>query len=236
LLSSADTKHIQEVLCISLYYAQAVDPTILVSIGDKATQQAKGTKATMQAVTYLLNYYCATHPTATIQYVTSNMCLHVDSNASYLSVSKARSRSAGFHYLSNNPGVPGKPPKPNDAPPHNGAIITPCQILRKVMSSAAEAKLAGLFHNGKEACPLRITLEELGYPQPPTIIVTGNSTASGIANNTVKQKRSKAIDMRFYWIRDCVQQGRFHIMWKKGSLNQADYFTKHHPAAHHQDI
>jgi hypothetical protein len=42
--------------------------------------------------------------------------------------------------------------------------------------------------------------------------------------------------MHFYWIRDRVQQGQFHIFWKKGIHNRADYFTKHHPAFHHQDI
>ena len=108
--------------------------------------------------------------------------------------------------------------------------------MREVLSSAAEAELAALFHNGKEACPIRICLEELGHPQPPTAMITDNSTAFGIANDTVKQKRSKAIDMRFYWIRDRVRQGHFHVYWKRGSLNRADYFTKHHPASHHQQI
>jgi hypothetical protein len=42
--------------------------------------------------------------------------------------------------------------------------------------------------------------------------------------------------MRFYWIRDRVRQGHFHVYWKRGSLNRADYFTKHHPASHHQQI
>jgi hypothetical protein len=60
--------------------------------------------------------------------------------------------------------------------------------MREVVSSAAEAELAALFHNGKEACPLCITLEELGHLQPATPIQTDNSTASGIANDTVKQK------------------------------------------------
>jgi hypothetical protein len=60
--------------------------------------------------------------------------------------------------------------------------------MHEVVSSAAKAELAALFHNGKEACPLRITLEELGHPQPATPIQTDNSTAYGIANDTVKQK------------------------------------------------
>ena len=80
---------------------------------------------------------------------------------------------------------------------------------------------------------MRITLEELGYPQPPTPLQTDNSTASGIVNDTVKQRRSKAIDMRFYWIRDRVRQGQFFIYWRKGSINLADYFTKHHAPTHH---
>ena len=108
--------------------------------------------------------------------------------------------------------------------------------MKEVLSSAAEAEVAGLFHNGKEACPIRTALEEMGYPQPATPIVTDNSTASGIANDTVKQKRSKAMDMRYYWIRDRVRQGQFIVFWRKGKLNKADYFTKHHPASHHRAI
>jgi len=77
---------------------------------------------------------------------------------------------------------------------------------------------------------------ELGHPQPPTPIRTDNSTAVGLANDTVKQKCSKAIDMQFYWVRDQVPQGQFCILWEKGILNRADYFTKHHPASHHKNI
>ena len=45
---------------------------------------------------------------------------------------------------------------------------------------------------------------------------------------------SKAIDMRFYWVRDRVDQGHFHVYWKPGKTNLADYFTKHHTATHHK--
>jgi hypothetical protein len=57
--------------------------------------------------------------------------------------------------------------------------------MREVVSSAAEAKLAALFHNGKEANPICITLQELGHKQPPTPIQTDNSTATGIANDSI---------------------------------------------------
>ena len=63
---------------------------------------------------------------------------------------------------------------------------------------------------------------------------TDNSTAKGIANDEVSQKRSKAMDMRYYWIQDRTTQGHFLIYWAKGLGNLADYFTKHHPASHHR--
>ena len=70
------------------------------------------------------------------------------------------------------------------------------------MASAAEAKLGALFLNCQEAVPIRITLEKMGHTQPPTPVQVDNSTALGIATGTIKQLKSKAMDMRFYWIRD----------------------------------
>ena len=43
--------------------------------------------------------------------------------------------------------------------------------MREVLSSAAEAELGALFHNGNEVCPLHIKLAELG-PQPATSMTT----------------------------------------------------------------
>jgi hypothetical protein len=42
--------------------------------------------------------------------------------------------------------------------------------------------------------------------------------------------------MRFYWVRDRKQQGHFDIIWKPGKGNLADYYSKHHSAAHHQEM
>jgi hypothetical protein len=76
--------------------------------------------------------------------------------------------------------------------------------------------------------------DKMGHPQPATLIQTYNSTACGIANDTNKQQQPRAINMRFYWVQDRVQQGQFHIYWGLGKLNLANYYTKHHAATHHQ--
>jgi hypothetical protein len=102
------------------------------------------------------------------------------------------------------------------------------------MSSAAEAEIGAVFINAKEGAVLRTTLEELGHPQPPTPMETNNTTATGYSNGTIKQKRSKATDMRFYWIKDRVKQGQFDVYWGPGYQNLADYFTKHHSPELHK--
>jgi len=70
--------------------------------------------------------------------------------------------------------------------------------MKQVLASASEAETGGLFYNGQEATTILTTLLEMGYPQPPTPLQTDNMTAAGIVNRTVKQRRSKAINMRLY--------------------------------------
>jgi hypothetical protein len=63
---------------------------------------------------------------------------------------------------------------------------------------------------------------------------TYNTTATGYSNGTIKQKRTKAMDMRFKWIKDRVKHGQLNVYWGPGYQNLADYFTTHHSPAHHK--
>ena len=140
---------------------------------------------------HFLNY-CATCPDAKIRYNASGMILQIHSDGSYLSCPKARSRVGGHHFLSNI-----------ETPPvNNGAIHTVCKIMTNIMASAAEVEIASIFVNLKEACPTRTCLIEMGHPQPSTPVCVDNTTAVSLVQRTLKQKRSKAMDMRFYWIQD----------------------------------
>ena len=90
--------------------------------------------------------------------------------------------------------------------------------------------------NAQELLPMRTTLEELDHPQPPTPLRTDNSTADGIMNKTIKQRQSKAMDKRFYWVQDRVEQGEFRVFWAPGKNNLADYYTKYHSPATHRRL
>jgi hypothetical protein len=198
-----------------------------------ASQQATATEETAKSVVMILNY-CATYPDAVLLYHKSDMILHVHSDASYLSEPEAKSRAGGHFFVSEKSNSYTTPP--SQLPTNNGAVHTECTKIRTIMSSAAEAEVGSLFINSRAAVGLRSALQEMGHPQPPTPIMTDNSTASGIVNSSIKQRRSRAIDMRFYWVKDRVQQGQFFIFWKPGVVNLANYQTKHHPGSHHKNM
>ena len=225
--------HVQQVVGTFLYYGLGIDLTMLVTLGTLASQQTCPTEATMSEVTWFLDY-CASNPDAVIRYERSEMVLWTVTDASYLSEPRARSRAGALFFLSDLPKDP-KNPK-STSPKQNGIIYAMAKIIPNVMSSAMESEVAGTFMAAKEACPIRVALEEMGHPQPPTPMQADNSTAVGFANNKIKPKRSKAIDMRFHWVRDRVAQGQFVVYWSPGKDNLADYVTKHHPPSHHVNM
>jgi hypothetical protein len=99
-LTATQCLTIQKVTGSVLYYARAVDPTVLMPLNDIATEQTKGTEKAQAATNQLLDYL-ATHPDASIRYHASAMILHIHSDASYILVSNARSRLGGLFFLGN---------------------------------------------------------------------------------------------------------------------------------------
>jgi len=93
-----------------------------------------------------------------------------------------------------------------------------------------------MFINAREAVPTRKTLEEMGHPQPTTPMQTDNSAAHSVVTNNVQPKRTKAMDMRFHWLRCRDAQGQFRYYWRPGTMNLADYWTKHFPGIHHANV
>ena len=224
-LDKAGITRIQQIIGAILYYARCVDITLLMTLSTIAHEQSKATEKTNISVHQMLDY-CATHPNATIRFRASDMILNIHSDAAYLNAPNARSRVGGHFFL-------GWLPEKNLPIRLNGAIHVISTILKFVAASAAEAELGALFVNAKEGRVIRLILQELGHPQPPTPIHCDNSTAAGIANNTVKRQRSRSMEMRYFWIADQVARHQFDVRWHPGQENMGDYHTKTHPTSHH---
>jgi hypothetical protein len=224
--SSIPTKeqqqYTQQVIGVLLYYGRAVDSTILVALSSLASAQAAPTEYTMELIKWLLDYV-ATDPEAILTYESSDMILAIHSDASYLSKASARSRVGGHFFCSSDV----------SDPPNNGAVLNISKILKAVMSSAAEAELGVIYINANEAVPMRQLLAEMGHKQPKTPIQTYNISACGVVNHNIQPRCTKAMDMRFHWLRCRDSQVQFRYYWGPGLKNRADYWTKHHCAAHH---
>jgi hypothetical protein len=108
-----------------LYYARAVDPTVLMPLNDIATEQTKATEKTQAATNQMLEYL-ATHPDATIRYHASDMILNIHRDASYLSVSNVRSRLGGLFFLGN------KSPEQETL---NGSILNVAAVIKNAQAT-----------------------------------------------------------------------------------------------------
>jgi len=199
-----------------------------MAISELSSQQAAPTENTNRRVNQFLDYMW-THPDDISRYRASDMIRNVHSDALYLSAPKARSRAGGYFFL-------GSLPRDGDPIRLNGAIHITCTILKLVAASAAEAVLGALFLNAQEAKIIRLILTELGHPQPATPIHIDNSTTVGIVNSTVKRQRSRAMEMRYFWLLDGEAQEQFQFDWQPGQENLGDYPSKHHTAAVNQHV
>jgi hypothetical protein len=83
-LNKAQKKRIQQIVGSFLYYAQVVDPTILMALLEIASQQVAPTENMMERVNQFLDHMW-THPNAINGYRASDMILNVHSDALYLS-------------------------------------------------------------------------------------------------------------------------------------------------------
>ena len=91
------------------------------------------------------------------------------------------------------------------------------------MASAARAKYGTIFVYAQVYVPIHTTLTEIEWKQGPTDIQVDNFTAVSIATKEFRQNKSKAMDMRFYWINYRIKQGQFRVFWRPGPENLGDY-------------
>eukprot|EP00957_Ditylum_brightwellii_P083735 6364409-Ditylum_brightwellii.AAC.1 len=129
--------------------SRAIDGPALPSLNDIGTQQSAPTQAMIADTEWIMDFF-HTYPNA---------------HAAYLVMPAAKSRIAGYFFLSADP----NPLSYNNAP-HNTPILVECHALKNVVCSAAEGECDGLFHNAQNAVIIRNILQALGHPQQATKI------------------------------------------------------------------
>jgi hypothetical protein len=169
LLPPSELTRIQEITGTLLFYTRAIDSTMLVALGTIASNKSRGTQATAQALTQLLNY-AAAHPDATVRYTASDMYLHIHGDASYLSEAKARSQKPRRWYIL--PKLPTSRPVSNTRPQRH----TSTTQRRHSHHQLHYAERHGIYHRGRTW--RRVPQRSLLCPTPYRTHRYGPSTSS----------------------------------------------------------
>ena len=96
-----------------------------------------------------------------------------------------------------------------------------------VALSSCEAEIMAGSEAAKEAIYLSAFLRELGFDmaEPPPLHMD-NKSAIDLAYNPEHHARTKHIDRRHYFIRECVEEGKLRVPFVATADNVADFFTK----------
>ena len=113
----------------------------------------------------------------------------------------------------------------SDNPKNHGAVIDIAQIIKAVMSLAAESEISALYLNSQQAIPALTCVIEMGHHQLLTMVQTDNTTALGFVLKILQPKVTKSTDMKFWWMHDCSVQEQFCYYWEAGKFNDSDYWT-----------
>lgn len=110
-----------------------------------------------------------------------------------------------------------------------------------VALSSAEAELIALAATVQEVLFLRSLLAEIGFAQTePTMIHVDNQAVISMCTNRSNNSRIRHLDIRYYFVKDCIQNKSVILEYLPSSQMTADIFTKPLPfpsfARHRNDL
>lgn len=95
-----------------------------------------------------------------------------------------------------------------------------------VALSSTEAEYMALSDASRDAIWWRSLLREFGYSPDVTILSYDNKGSGDLARNPCHHKRSKHIDVKHHFVRECVQQSTIHLLQVSTNEMLADLLTK----------
>ncbi|KAL2088069.1 hypothetical protein ACEWY4_016897 [Coilia grayii] len=107
-----------------------------------------------------------------------------------------------------------------------GAVSWLSKKQATVALSTAEAEYVALSQAAQECTWLTRLLSVLGMDATPVVILEDNQGAIAIGKNPVDHSRTKHIDIRYHYIRECVQKGQIQLQYCPTDDMKADILTK----------
>jgi hypothetical protein len=114
----------------------------------------------------------------------------------------------------------------------NDSLISWCSQKKKTISlSSCESKFIAATATARQALWLRnLLLEITGKEQQLVTLYVDNNSAIALMKNPVFHGRSKHVDIKYHFIRECVERGKIAVRRVCTDLQRADALTKPLPA------
>ena len=110
---------------------------------------------------------------------------------------------------------------------NNNLVTWASQKQRCVALSSCEAEFMAATMAACQGIWLRRLLTEInGQNIPPAALYVDNQSALNLMKNPVFHGRSKHIDIRYHFIRECVENGNITVAHVSGKEQKADILTK----------
>lgn len=115
----------------------------------------------------------------------------------------------------------------------SGAVSWSSKLQSLVTLSTTEAEYVAAVEAGKEIMWMRNIFSELGYDVTgsPSPLCIDNMSALSVSKNPEHHGRMKQLDLRFYWLRDTVEEGHIAPLYLPTAEMVADALTKALPRA-----
>jgi hypothetical protein len=107
-----------------------------------------------------------------------------------------------------------------------GAISWTSRAQKTIALSSTEAEYMALSDCSRQVVWMHTLMGELGFHLQPIPICGDNQGSIFIASNSVTEKRSKHIDIRFHYIREVIERKFAQVYFINGERNPADLLTK----------
>ena len=115
----------------------------------------------------------------------------------------------------------------------NGSLVSWCSQKQKTVAlSSCEAEFMAATAAACQALWLRSVLSELTGGEPGVVkLYVDNKSAIALMKNPVFHGRSKHIDTKYHFIRECIDEGQIAVQFVCTEEQRADALTKALPAA-----
>lgn len=191
------------------YLATRTRPDISYAIGQVARNMHSPTQNDWIAVKRILRYLQGTINTK-LKFGIQHSELFGYSDASYAPNSDDRKSTSGYIFVKNG-----------------GAVSWRSKKQPIVSLSSMESEYIALADATKEGIWLkRLELDIFPNMEKSILIYEDNQSAIKTAKNEIHNERSKHIDVRYHFIRECVNDGRIILKYCPTEKMVADAFTK----------